>query len=246
MRARILSGLSAVCLVIALSGVAFGEDAPERLDINKATQTELIKVQGIGKKTAKRILDKRAELGGAFKSMYQLKEIKGIGKATFEKLVCAFYVEEEGRLPCTVTGKASPEGAVVNLNTADIKELTTLPGIGKKKAQKILDHRRDNGFFKSPYELQNIKGFGKKTVDTLLPRLEVKLDINAARAAQFEALGFANGDRILEARQKAGGFKSVEELGKLPDIDQKVFEKVKDLLFVKTEAPAPKEPAPKD
>lgn len=167
--------------------------------------------------------------------MHQLKDVKGIGKKVFAKLVCSFYVPEEGRLPCEVTGKETAGGPVVNLNTATVKELTTLPGIGKKMADKIIDHRKTAGWYKTPYELENVKGIGKKMLEKMLPRIEVKLNINVARAAQFEALGFANGDAIIEARQKAGGFKTVDDLGALSGIDPKVFEGVKFLLVVALE-----------
>jgi len=216
------------------AGTVFAQEVPAPADINSATMNDLMKVNGIGKKMAMRILEKRAELNG-YKSMHQLKDVKGIGKKVFAKIVCAFYVPEEGRLPCEVTGKEVAGGPKVNLNTATAKELTTLPGIGKKMAEKILDYRKTNGWYKTPYDLEGIKGIGKKMIEKLLPRLEVKLNINEARSAQFEALGFTNGDAIVEARRKAGGFKTVDEFGKLPGIDATVFEAVKFLLVVAPE-----------
>jgi competence ComEA-like helix-hairpin-helix protein len=221
--------------LFCLSAMAVSaQEAPAPTDINTATLNDLMKVNGIGKKMALRILEKRAELG-SYKSMHQLKDVKGIGKKVFGKLVCAFFVPEEGRLPCEVTGKEAPGGAKVNLNTATAKELMTLPGVGKKMAEKILEHRKTAGWFKTPYDLDAIKGIGKKMMEKLLPRVEVKLNINEARSAQFEALGFANGDAIIEARQKAGGFKTVDDLAAVPGIDAKVFGEVKDLLVVAPE-----------
>jgi len=213
-----------------LSASLFAQEAPGRVDINLAGIKDLTKVKGIGKKLAQRILDGRDKVG-KFTSMHELKNIKGIGKATFEKLVCAFYVVEEGQLECKLNVPV-PGSSKVNLNAAPLKELTTLPGVGKKKAQKIIDYRKEKGWFKTPYDLQNIKGIGKKSVENLLPKLEVKVDVNQARAVHFEELGFASGDKIIEQRQKSNGFKSVEEFGKLPVIDLKVFERVKEVLVV--------------
>ncbi len=232
MRRVVTAVALALCFLSAT--VVLAQEAPAPTDINTATLNDLMKVNGIGKKIAMRILDKRAELGG-FKSMHQLKDIKGVGKKLFAKIVCAFFVPEEGRLPCEVTGKDVAGGPIVNINTAAAKELMTLPGVGKKMAEKILEHRKTAGWFKTPYDLDAIKGIGKKMLEKLLPRVEVKLNINEARAAQFEALGFTNGDAIIEARQKAGGFKTVDDFGKLPGIDQKVFEDVKFLLIVAAE-----------
>lgn len=57
--------------------------------------------------------------------------------------------------------------AQVNINTADIKELTALRGIGEKKAQAIIHYRKANGKFKSVSELTQVKGIGEKTVKRL-------------------------------------------------------------------------------
>jgi competence protein ComEA len=54
----------------------------------------------------------------------------------------------------------------VNINTADASTLAReLKGIGIARAQAIVDHRRDNGPFKSADELVLVKGIGQKVVD---------------------------------------------------------------------------------
>ncbi|HEV8722193.1 MAG TPA: helix-hairpin-helix domain-containing protein [Candidatus Binatia bacterium] len=56
-----------------------------------------------------------------------------------------------------VTGVAI---AVVNINTATKEELTTLKGVGEKRAQEIIDYRKKNGNFKSVDELEKVPGVG--------------------------------------------------------------------------------------
>lgn len=59
----------------------------------------------------------------------------------------------------------------VNINTADKKLLTQLPGIGPVTADAILKYRDTNGQFKSIDELTKIKGIGDKTLAKLKPYL---------------------------------------------------------------------------
>lgn len=61
------------------------------LDINSASEEELIRVKGIGPKIAKRIVDYRKEANG-FSSLEELKNVKGIGEKTYEKLKKYFQI----------------------------------------------------------------------------------------------------------------------------------------------------------
>lgn len=62
---------------------------------------------------------------------------------------------------------------LVNINTADLKTLMTLKGIGEKKAQNIIDHRTTNGNFGSIDDLADVPGIGAKTVESLRPFVTV-------------------------------------------------------------------------
>ena len=59
--------------------------------------------------------------------------------------------------------------AKVNINTADAKELATLPGIGQVKAEAIVKYRKDNGKFKNVNDLKGVKGIGDKIIIKLKP-----------------------------------------------------------------------------
>jgi len=50
--------------------------------------------------------------------------------------------------------------AAVNINTATKEELTSLKGIGEKRAQDIIDYRTKNGPFKSVDDLEKVPGIG--------------------------------------------------------------------------------------
>lgn len=53
----------------------------------------------------------------------------------------------------------------VNINTAGLKELETLNGIGPALGQRIIDYREENGPFQSVEDLLNVKGIGEKTLE---------------------------------------------------------------------------------
>ncbi|MEE4606895.1 MAG: helix-hairpin-helix domain-containing protein [Desulfobacteraceae bacterium] len=50
----------------------------------------------------------------------------------------------------------------ININQADAKALTTLKGIGKDRAVKIIEYREKNGPFEKIEDLMKVKGIGKK------------------------------------------------------------------------------------
>lgn len=63
-----------------------------KLNLNSATKEELMTLDGIGEKTAERILIKREQLG-AFRVIEQLQEINGIGEVTFNRIKDFITVE---------------------------------------------------------------------------------------------------------------------------------------------------------
>jgi competence protein ComEA len=54
----------------------------------------------------------------------------------------------------------APGGGPVNLNTAGLVELQTLPGVGPVLAQRILDYRQAHGGFRSVADLRQVSGIG--------------------------------------------------------------------------------------
>lgn len=60
----------------------------------------------------------------------------------------------------------------VDINTASVAELATLPGIGESKAKAIVEYRAADPFH-SVEDLKKVKGIGDKTFETLRPNLMV-------------------------------------------------------------------------
>lgn len=61
--------------------------------------------------------------------------------------------------------------AAVNINTATKEELTSLKGIGEKRAQDIIDYRTKNGPFKSVDDLGKVPGIGPGTMKQIRSEL---------------------------------------------------------------------------
>ena len=69
----------------------------------------------------------------------------------------------------------APSGPL-NINTATAAQLETLPGVGARTAQAIVDQRQKSGGFKKIEELMNIKGIGEKSFLKLKPMVTVSAD----------------------------------------------------------------------
>lgn len=65
--------------------------------------------------------------------------------------------------PAAKAEMVAQQGAI-NINTADVAELTKLKGIGVKKAEAIIAWREANGEFESVDQLIEVKGIGESTL----------------------------------------------------------------------------------
>ena len=62
---------------------------------------------------------------------------------------------------------------MININTATLEQLDTLPGIGPSIAQAIIDYRTANGPFKTIEDINSVKGIG----DVLFAKIRAKITI---------------------------------------------------------------------
>jgi competence protein ComEA len=68
---------------------------------------------------------------------------------------------------------AAQAAAMVNLNTANVAQLETLPGVGKATAERIVEYREKNGGFKKVEDLMNVRGIGEKSFLKIKPLITV-------------------------------------------------------------------------
>lgn len=72
---------------------------------------------------------------------------------------------EKGNLSNTTPSNLKQ--GTVNINTATLEELQTIKGIGKKKAEAILQYRKEHGAFRTKEDLLQVKGIGKKALEAI-------------------------------------------------------------------------------
>jgi competence protein ComEA len=72
------------------------------------------------------------------------------------------------------------KAATVDLNSATVTDLETLPGVGRRTAERIVEYRQKNGSFKKIEELMNVKGIGEKSFLKLKPLIAVSVKAEKA------------------------------------------------------------------
>ena len=96
-------------------------------------------------------------------------KIKNSGVTIGLLLVAAFVLS----LLSPLQAQSKSAAKKVNINTANLDELQTLPRIGEKVAQRIIDYRKEHGPFKKIEELMKVQGVGEKTFKQLKDKIEV-------------------------------------------------------------------------
>lgn len=153
----------------------------ENLTIEEEVEGEKIAIHIIGEvkkegivylEKGSRIVDAIKEAGGATKEAdlsqinlaYELQDGQKIYIPNKNEKISEYITRSSGNNVIIEGNNSSvqTEGKEnkVNINTANLNELDSLPGIGPSLAKRIIEYREENGNFKSIEELQNVKGIG--------------------------------------------------------------------------------------
>ncbi len=89
-----------------------------------------------------------------------------------ENLVRELVDGEKARIPFIGEAVVISEESKIDINTADVKLLCEIPGIGESRAQAIVDYREEHGGFQSAKELMNVPGIKEGIYAKMSPYIE--------------------------------------------------------------------------
>ena len=120
-----------------------------------------------------------------------------------------------------------------NPNTASVDEFQRL-GFSEKQAQSIVNYRNKGGKFRRKEDFAKSFVVSDSIYERLAPFIDIPLlDINRADSAAFDALpgiGPYFAAKMVEYRQKIGGYTSTEQLLDIWKFDQDRYDAIKDLI----------------
>ena len=86
-------------------------------------------------------------------------------------LICGAPAPLDPRPRTAPAAAPAGQGELVDVNTAGLEELMSLPGIGEARAQAILDDRAENGPYRYPEDLIRVRGIGEGILQDILDRI---------------------------------------------------------------------------
>lgn len=117
--------------------------------------------------SSKRVVD-ALDLAGGARDDADLDRVNLAARLHDEEKIYIPKVGEVQENMTTLVSSPSSSGPAskININSADLSELTKIPGVGEKTAQKILDYRANNSF-SSIEDIKNVPGIGDKKFESM-------------------------------------------------------------------------------
>ncbi|MDU1643126.1 ComEA family DNA-binding protein [Peptoniphilus harei] len=117
--------------------------------------------------SSKRVVD-ALDLAGGARDDADLDRVNLAARLHDEEKIYIPKVGEVQENMTTLVSSPSSSGtsSKININSADLSELTKIPGVGEKTAQKILDYRANNSF-SSIEDIKNVPGIGDKKFESM-------------------------------------------------------------------------------
>jgi competence protein ComEA len=227
------------------------ESAPIKLDLNRATAEELLRVPQLGKSTVERIIR-----GRPYRSVDDLTRV-GVSARTIESLREIVVVGPPSAPGPRVARRpvVSGDGGAdrIDLNSADVATLQALPGVGPTLARAIVEGRpydsfedlgrvrgltpskfaafRDRVTIEPPPRVAPPESEGAAATTIAAASTPSRIDLNTASLEQLESLpsiGPAKARAIVEHRP----YRTIEDVMRVPGIKQGTFDRIKGRISV--------------
>ncbi|XP_055013081.1 endonuclease/exonuclease/phosphatase family domain-containing protein 1 [Boleophthalmus pectinirostris] len=161
----------------------------ERLNINTATEEELMTLPGVNRIVAQNIVEYRDCIGG-FKKVEDLALVSGVGATKLEAIKLEICVSSR-----TSSSQHSPSSIRkdfdcqssngININTATPAQLMSIKGITEKIAKNIVAFRTENGPFRTIEDLVRVNHINS----SLLDKIRFQIYVQRSRAASTNTNG---------------------------------------------------------
>ena len=147
--------------------IYFDEVASQnKLNLNRTNLESIKNIPCLNAPLAKRIYEFIQSKKG-ISDINELLEVKGMTRKRLKEL---------DKYATVLGGHAGSAawGDKINLNFTNENELSNLPGLSKKMAEKIINFRNSNGGFRTLEDLYEIPGLSEKTIKKFIEKVEVK------------------------------------------------------------------------
>ena len=187
--------------------------------------------------------------GGRFYKREDIGKIWGLHPNEAKRLIPyiqiqnlqATYFSDKKEFKKKVPVPASYSVMPIDINSADTAAFISLPGIGSKLSQRIINFREKLGGFYMVEQIGETFGLPDSTFQKIKPHLKIskiallKININTADIEEMKKhpyLRYAISNAIIRYRSQHGDFLAVEDIKKIMTITADVFNKVAPYLTV--------------
>jgi competence protein ComEA len=175
--------------------------------------------------------------GGSFRKKEDVKKMYAISPDLYKSLepYIEIPLEEKAQtVKITYPKKTAPASTIIELNTTDSLQLTTVKGIGSFYAKTILKYRNALGGFHTKEQLMEVWKLDREKYDAMEKYLSVdaskikKININSCTAKELKHpyINWKIVNGIINYRTKHGNFQAMEEIKKTDLLDDETFLKI--------------------
>ncbi|KAL4710001.1 hypothetical protein ACJJTC_015979 [Scirpophaga incertulas] len=170
------------------------EEYPELMNVNTATEEQLMTLPGVSRQLAQEIVRHR-QMIGRFKRVDDLALVSGIGADKLELLRPEICTRKQLSRTSSCTQsldsmRLNTESKLCSVNASSVFQLQCVPGLNQELAANIVDYRNKKGPFKSLDDLIKVRGMDILRVSTVKQHLS--LEMRKSESAQH-LNGYANG-----------------------------------------------------